>query len=107
MTDMTMAQYAEAVNDFNTKEMIKDFVSSIDSFEDLKALSQALKQRWDQLTNQQVTKFNYGDEVEFDSKRGMTVTGTITKINTKTIKIKTPMGLVWNVSPGLLRKVKK
>jgi len=46
--------------------------------------------------------FRVGDAVYFDSKRGMRVTGTIEKINRKTIKVATPTGL-WSVSPSLLK----
>ena len=46
--------------------------------------------------------FRVGDSVYFDSKRGMRVTGTIEKINRKTIKVATPTGL-WSVSPSLLK----
>ena len=46
--------------------------------------------------------FRVGDAVYFDSKRGMRVTGTIEKINRKTIKVATPTGR-WSVSPSLLK----
>lgn len=46
--------------------------------------------------------FQVGDSVYFNDKRGAKVTGTITKVNRKTIKV-TTMGGNWSVSPSLLR----
>jgi hypothetical protein len=45
--------------------------------------------------------FHVGDSVSFNDKRGTRVTGTITKINRKSIKVDTG-GYIWNVSPSLL-----
>ena len=46
-------------------------------------------------------KFSVGDKVSFNTKRGGTVTGEITKINTKTIVVKEGF-TSWKVSPSLL-----
>ena len=48
-----------------------------------------------------------GDRVEFDGKRGEVVTGTVKRVNRKTVTV-TPdnprrSGEYWRVSPGLLR----
>lgn len=48
--------------------------------------------------------FKINDKVFFDSKRGMRVEGTISKINVKSIKVVTANG-IWNVSPSMLQKV--
>ena len=45
--------------------------------------------------------FNVGDLVSFNDKRGARITGNITKINRKSIKVDTG-GYIWNVSPSLL-----
>ena len=47
------------------------------------------------------SNFRIGDSVSFNDKRGAKVTGTITKINRKSIKVDTG-GYIWNVSPSLL-----
>lgn len=46
--------------------------------------------------------FRVGDAVYFDSRTGVRVTGTIVKINQKTIKVATKDS-TWKVSPSLLR----
>lgn len=49
-------------------------------------------------------QFKVGDKVKFDAKtRGM-IHGTITKMNAKSVKVQTDMGVTWNVSPTFLQK---
>lgn len=49
-------------------------------------------------------QFRIGDKVKFDAKtRGM-VHGTITKMNAKSVKVKTDAGVTWTVSPQFLEK---
>lgn len=48
-------------------------------------------------------QFRVGDKVEWDGKYGNTEQGVITKINPKTIKVRTDRYL-WTVSATLLRK---
>lgn len=50
-----------------------------------------------------VSIFNVGDYVYFFDRNGHKISGTITKINAKTIKVKSSMA-VWSVSPSLLKK---
>jgi uncharacterized protein YxjI len=47
------------------------------------------------------SSFRVGDSVYFNDKRGAKVTGIISKVNRKTIKVTTPNGQ-WSVSPSLL-----
>lgn len=46
-----------------------------------------------------------GDKVQWNSKYGKVIQGTITKVNLKTIKISTTTDGNWSVSPSLLTKV--
>ena len=49
--------------------------------------------------------FRQGDTVQFDAGYRGIITGKITKINPKRIKVKATAGMNWNVSPELLTKV--
>jgi hypothetical protein len=46
----------------------------------------------------------FGKKVSFEGRRGMKITGTITKVNQKTCNVKTDMGN-WRVAIGLLTVV--
>ena len=50
--------------------------------------------------------FRVGNKVEWNSKRGFGVmTGTVTKVNRKTINVTAADGVKWRVSPEMLRSV--
>ena len=70
--------------------------------QDFATVADMYKQAQTICTRREAAAFRVGDAVYFDSKRGMRVTGTIEKINRKTIKVATPTGL-WSVSPSLLK----
>jgi hypothetical protein len=58
-------------------------------------------------THKQMMQFSPGDQVCFEpSGRGKQF-GTLVKYNKKTVTVITESGQKWNVSPHLLRKVKK
>jgi len=48
--------------------------------------------------------FQVGDRVRFTAKDGRTITGSVAKINMKTIKVRS-IDTVWAVSPSLLQRV--
>lgn len=73
------------------------------SREDLLTLNKAMKIRMNTINFENTTKFRVGNSVMFSDKKGYTLTGTITKINTKTIKVKATNGVTWSVSPSLLK----
>jgi hypothetical protein len=50
--------------------------------------------------------FVVGDRVKFTGRSGQTVTGTVIKINAKTIKVKS-IDVTWAVSPSLLTLVER
>jgi hypothetical protein len=48
--------------------------------------------------------FKFGDRVRFTTKTGRTVTGSVAKINLKTIKVRS-LDVLWSVTPSLLERV--
>ena len=50
--------------------------------------------------------FLVGDRVSFRAKDGRTITGTVVKINAKTIKVRS-IDVMWAVSPSLLTLVER
>lgn len=49
-------------------------------------------------------QFKVGDKVWFDAKTRGIVKGVISKMNAKTAKVRTDLGVQWTVSPQLLQK---
>ena len=70
--------------------------------EDFAIVADMYKQAQSICTRLEASAFQVGDSVYFNDKRGTRVTGTITKINRKTIKVDTN-GYLWSVSPSLLK----
>lgn len=64
-----------------------------------KMYNQALSNAQTRVAN----NFFINDHVQFTNKYGKVISGNITKINRKTIKVQTTDG-VWVVSPSMLRK---
>ena len=65
-----------------------------------------IKERQREIARQESRKFTVGDRVSFDAKTRGIITGEITKVNRKTVKVKADgVGFMWVVSPSLLKKV--
>ncbi len=61
---------------------------------------------WQNMLQQSAANaYRVGDKVQWDSKYGRIEQGTVTKVNSKTIKVITTSNQIWNVSPSLLRKM--
>ena len=69
--------------------------------QELKMLISLIRERQGSIQSEVGSSFQIGDFVCFNDKRGQKITGTISKINRKTIKVDTG-GYIWNVSPTLL-----
>lgn len=54
----------------------------------------------------EMLKFSIGDKVSFEPVGRGRQTGTLVKYNQKSVTIVTDTGQRWNVSPGLLSKIK-
>jgi hypothetical protein len=68
----------------------------------LDAIISMVRARRSMISQEIKGSFSVGDAVFFNDKRGMKVTGTILKINPKTIRVSTTNGM-WKVSPSLLK----
>ena len=53
---------------------------------------------------EQIGRFSLGETVSFEPDPGRVLTGTITRLNQKTITVATADGHPWRVSPALLSK---
>lgn len=53
----------------------------------------------------QLAQFTEGDRVSFTDNDGSAKTGTILRLNKKTVSLRTDDGHLWKVSPTFLRKV--
>lgn len=87
-------------------QIANDILSSNLSNEDLRVLQEAMREAWDLNTRKAKFQFRVGDKVQFhNSRNGMLVKGTVTKIAIKNIQMKADTGGNWNVSPTLLQKL--
>jgi hypothetical protein len=81
------------------------------SYEDLVALNHRIVERLKFLdavnTHEEMMQFVPGDQVSFEPPGRGKQFGTLVKYNRKTVTVITESGQKWNVSPHLLRKVKK
>ena len=87
---------------------ICDAILKMDNPEELRNLSKqlnaALKMRYTELQRHKVCTLGVGMQVEFTDKIGNTLTGKITKINTKTVEVLVAKTSTrWKVTPSLLR----
>lgn len=62
----------------------------------------AVKHRRDQLHLVATSSLTVGTRVKFEGRRGQTLTGTISRVNIKKVKVNTDNGQIWNVPAGLV-----
>ena len=73
--------------------------------DELSQASDMLKRAWSMEQQKAVNNFKIGDKVQFDAgNRGGIISGIVTKINQKTISVKTDTS-TWKVSGSLLSKI--
>ena len=78
--------------------------------EDLRLLNRLIVNRANYLASVQrdvqLLKFGRGDQVQFTTKHGERIEGTVVRVNKKTVSVQVigDDGL-WKVSPGLLTKI--
>lgn len=78
-------------------------IFAIDSLDELRIVQNALAIRFKELQSRAAHSFMKGDKVSFKTRNGETVTGTVAKINQKTVTVNTPTSQ-WKVSGSLLRR---
>ena len=93
---MTLSQITKAIAKMNKEDL--DVVND--------AIHAAYNTNRDTHINSAKTQFSVGDNVQFSTKRGQLVVGSIIKINPKTIVVR-PTGEMgsWKVTPTLLSHV--
>lgn len=81
------------------------------TYDELVALNHRIVERLKFLdamhTHREMMQFAPGDQVSFEPPGRGRQFGTLVKYNKKTVTVITDNGQKWNVSPHLLRKVKK
>ena len=73
------------------------------SNDQLRVIVQAVKYKQDQMNTVARFMFRKGDEVQFKTRDGRVIKGTITKINRKTTEVKSGM-THWKVTSSLLER---
>jgi preprotein translocase subunit YajC len=87
------------------KDLIKQ-IFSLDAI-DLDQVIQAVKMRRNQLHHQNANRLRPGDRVEFESKNGGTLQGTVSKVKIKYVLVACDNGQRWNVPGSHLNLVKE
>lgn len=82
---------------------INKAIFAIDSLDELREAQNALNVRFRELQRRAAVSFRVGDAVKFQSKTGRTISGTVTKVNQKTVSVKTADSN-WKVSASLLQR---
>ena len=82
---------------------INKAIFAIDNIDDLNEVQNALNVRFRELQRRAAVSFRVGDKVKFKSRAGLMVSGTVTKINQKTVSVSTPTSN-WKVSASLLQR---
>ena len=77
------------------------------TMEELRLVFEAARRRQDRLSLLAANRFEPGDTVTWKAKSGAQMTGTVVKINQKTIGVRTfgPLLDQWTVAATLLKKV--
>lgn len=77
------------------------------TMEELRLVFEAARRRQDRLSMLAANRFEPGDTVTWKAKSGAQMTGTVVKINQKTIGVRTlgPLLDQWTVAATLLKKV--
>ena len=85
----------------------KQFTDEIKQLDDsdIRLTWKLLKQQFSRIGQRALQQFHIRQKVEWNSKRGYVMNGTITKINQKTVLVATKEG-PWRVSPTILRPAK-
>lgn len=78
-------------------------IFAIDNLDDLREVQNALNVRFRELQRRAAVSFRVGDKVQFKSRSGQIITGTVQKINQKTVSVNTPTSN-WKVSASLLQR---
>ena len=80
---------------------VMDQVGRMDTTE-LNRVVEAVKLRRTFIAKETARGLFIGDPVSFESKRGVTIQGTVTKVNTKTVVVDTVRDGKWKVTASML-----
>ena len=80
---------------------VMDQVSRMDT-DELNRVVDAIKLRRTYIAKESARGLFIGDAVSFESKRGQTVQGTVTKVNQKTVVVDTVTAGRWKVTASML-----
>lgn len=72
--------------------------------EEIRALSNAVSFKFKEMQRRAAVSFSKGDKVTFTTRNGEKVTGTVARVNQKTVTVNTTTSQ-WKVSASLLRRV--
>ena len=99
---MVLLERAMPIGTTNMTNLISAGALRSATLEDLRDLNRSVVEAIRALEQAAAGTFLVGDRVKFTAKDGRTITGTVFKINLKTIKVRS-IDTMWAVSPSLLK----
>jgi hypothetical protein len=97
-------QVVERTRQWNIVQDAVCAIREIENSQDLNLVIEALKQQRAYLARRTTRSLQQGDTVEFTGRDGSTVTGTVLKVNRKTVIVQEGR-TKWRVAATLLRQV--
>jgi co-chaperonin GroES (HSP10) len=86
-------------------ETLKKEIKGLSNITDVRAVFALVKKRCSELERLLSTTFKEGDSVYFSNKSGTEMhTGTITKVNSKSVLVLDKSGITFLCSPSLVKK---
>jgi hypothetical protein len=86
------------------QESLRQAILGIKTIEEYREAITLFKHVRGTIEVQEARTFVPGDQVQFESRHGGIITGTVDKVNTVTVAVKSTTGIMWKVSPGLLKR---
>lgn len=90
-------------------QQIALLMNQVNTMSELKYLNEVFRFKWKSLqaveSAKALTGIIPGATVTFKGRGGETITGKVAKINNKSVKVVTDIGVTWRVSPTLLNVV--
>lgn len=85
-----------------TTQDIINAVYAVGSIDELRHIQSAVSTRRNILTTRAARAFSIGDRVTWQTRLGVPMAGTVTRINRKTIGIRADSNANWRVAPSFL-----
>jgi hypothetical protein len=85
------------------KQAVIGFIASCGDGETLRQINDAVRVAYGNIARIKAVSFTAGSKVKFISKHGSLISGTVIKVNQKTVRVDAGMHGIWTVSGEILQ----